>query len=138
MGVDLHRCSNRLLQCNCGSGDDDDDGVSMKMMQKILEYMIHMVVARPIRCRFFVIVTLFMFAIQSTEAIMDRLVVQTSSGPIRGRSVQVQGREVHVFLGIPFAKPPVGENRFKKPVQVDSWHGVLDATKMPNTCVQER
>lgn len=33
--------------------------------------------------------------------IIDRLVVQTSSGPIRGRSVKVEGHEVHVFTGVP-------------------------------------
>lgn len=71
-------------------------------------------------------------------AIIDRLVVQTSSGPIRGRSVKVEGREVHVFHGVPFAKPPVDGLRFKKPVPAESWHGVLDATRLPPTCVQER
>lgn len=70
--------------------------------------------------------------------IIDRLVVQTSSGPIRGRSVKVEGREVHVFNGVPFAKPPVDGLRFKKPVPAEPWHGVLDATRLPPTCVQER
>lgn len=76
--------------------------------------------------------------IPTSNAIIDRLVVQTSSGPIRGRSVTVHGREVHVFLGVPFAKPPIEGLRFRKPVSVEPWHGVLDATRLPNTCVQER
>lgn len=76
--------------------------------------------------------------IPSAYAIIDRLVVQTSSGPIRGRSVKVEGREVHVFNGVPFAKPPVDGLRFKKPVAAEPWHGVLDATRLPPTCVQER
>ena len=71
-------------------------------------------------------------------AIIDRLVVQTSSGPIRGRSTMVQGREVHVFNGVPFAKPPVDSLRFKKPVPAEPWHGVLDATRLPPSCIQER
>lgn len=33
--------------------------------------------------------------------IIDRLVVQTSSGPIRGRSVKIEGHEVHAFTGVP-------------------------------------
>lgn len=70
--------------------------------------------------------------------IIDRLVVQTSSGPIRGRSVKVEGREVHVFNGVPFAKPPIDGLRFRKPVPAEPWHGVLDATRLPPTCVQER
>lgn len=76
--------------------------------------------------------------ITSVHGIIDRLVVQTSSGPIRGRSVKVEGREVHVFNGVPFAKPPVDNLRFRKPVPAEPWHGVLDATKLPATCVQER
>lgn len=48
------------------------------------------------------------------------------------------GREVHIFTGIPFAKPPLGPLRFRKPVPIDPWHGVLEATAMPNSCYQER
>lgn len=70
--------------------------------------------------------------------IIDRLVVQTSSGPIRGRSVKVEGHEVHVFTGVPFAKPPVENLRFRKPVPAEPWHGVFDASRLPPTCVQER
>lgn len=76
--------------------------------------------------------------ISSVYGIMDRLGVQTSSGPIRGRSVTTQIREVHVFNGVPYAKPPVEGLRFRKPVPAEPWHGVLDATRMPPACVQER
>lgn len=71
-------------------------------------------------------------------AIIDRLVVQTSTGPIRGRSEHVFGQEIHVFHGVPYAKPPMGQLRFRRPVPVEPWHGVLDATRKPNACVQER
>lgn len=68
----------------------------------------------------------------------DPLVVETTSGHIRGFSKNVMNREVHVFLGIPFAKPPLGPLRFRRPVPVDPWHGVLDASQLPNSCYQER
>lgn len=68
----------------------------------------------------------------------DPLVVETTTGPVRGYAKTVLGREVHVFTGIPFAKPPVGPLRFRKPVPIDPWHGVLDATSLPNSCFQER
>lgn len=74
----------------------------------------------------------------SVNCVIDRLVVQTTSGPVRGRSITVQGREIHVYTGIPYAKSPVEDLRFRKPVPTEPWHGVLDATKLPATCVQER
>lgn len=68
----------------------------------------------------------------------DPLVVDTTSGLVRGFSRTVLDKEVHVFYGVPFAKPPVGQLRFRKPLPVDPWHGVLNATVMPNSCYQER
>lgn len=85
-----------------------------------------------------VIILVCVNLIMPVYCIIDRLVVQTNSGPIRGRSVKVEGREVHIFNGVPFAKPPVDGLRFKKPVPAEPWHGVLDATRLPPTCVQER
>jgi len=45
---------------------------------------------------------------------------------------KVQGIEkdgVIQFLGIPFAKAPLGGLSFKKPVEPDSWEGLFDASK---------
>jgi para-nitrobenzyl esterase len=47
------------------------------------------------------------------------------------RSGKVQGFEhegVHVFRGIPFAKPPVGDLRWLPPQREDPWDDVRDAT----------
>lgn len=68
----------------------------------------------------------------------DPLVVETQSGAVRGFSKNVLNRDVHVFYGIPFAKPPVGPLRFKRPVPMDPWQGVLPANALPNSCFQER
>ncbi|XP_011695954.1 PREDICTED: acetylcholinesterase-like [Wasmannia auropunctata] len=66
------------------------------------------------------------------------LVVETTSGLMRGFSRTVLDREVHVFYGVPFAKPPVGPLRFRKPLPIEPWHGILNATTLPNSCYQER
>ncbi|XP_071515946.1 acetylcholinesterase-like isoform X2 [Panulirus ornatus] len=67
----------------------------------------------------------------------DPLVVQTKSGLLRGFRRNVFGKNLDSFYGIPFAKPPVGDLRYKKPVPIDPWPGILDTVKLPNTCVQE-
>jgi para-nitrobenzyl esterase len=40
------------------------------------------------------------------------------------------------YLGIPYAKPPVGELRWTAPQPADSWSGTLEATEFGTTCVQ--
>jgi len=52
---------------------------------------------------------------------------------------QVQGHTnngVNVFLGIPYAAPPVGKLRWQPPAAVKRWKGTLDATHYANTCPQ--
>ena len=70
---------------------------------------------------------------------IDRLLVRTRSGLVRGvgRTTE-RGVGVDVFSGIPFAKAPTGSLRFKKPVPIDPWTGILAADKPPNSCRQER
>lgn len=59
-------------------------------------------------------------------------VVQTDSGPVRG--LQDGGGER--FLGIPYAKPPVGELRWTNPQAPEKWSAVRDATAFGKTCAQ--
>lgn len=62
--------------------------------------------------------------------------VDTKYGKLRGKQIQV-GVEagarkcVSVFLGIPFAKPPIGPLRFSPPQRPEPWQGVRDATSYP-------
>ena len=59
-------------------------------------------------------------------------VVEVSSGRLRGAE---QGG-VHVFKGIPFAKPPVGELRWRPPAPPEPWPGVRDALAFGACAVQ--
>ena len=58
--------------------------------------------------------------------------VRVTGGEILGA---MDGREA-VFKNIPFAAPPVGENRWREPQPVVAWTGVRDATKFGPPCVQ--
>ncbi|XP_041505470.1 acylcarnitine hydrolase-like [Microtus oregoni] len=71
---------------------------------------------------------------------------EDSANPIRTTHTgQVQGSLIHlndtkegvyIFLGIPFAKPPLGELRFAPPEPPESWSGVRDGTTYPARCLQ--
>ncbi|KAH9379223.1 hypothetical protein HPB48_017695 [Haemaphysalis longicornis] len=67
----------------------------------------------------------------------DPLVVTTTNGSVRGLLINhTSGNSVRVFYGIPYAEPPLGVLRFRRPVPKMSWSGTLDATIKPNSCVQ--
>ncbi|XP_057170155.1 carboxylesterase 3 isoform X2 [Ursus arctos] len=65
--------------------------------------------------------------------------VDTPLGRVRGRQEGVKGtdRLVNVFLGIPFAQPPLGTGRFSAPRPAQSWEGVRDASTAPAMCLQD-
>ncbi|KAM8947588.1 fatty acyl-CoA hydrolase precursor, medium chain-like isoform 2-T2 [Pelodytes ibericus] len=65
--------------------------------------------------------------------------VATKYGKLLGKTVAVKGtdRKVHTFLGIPFAKPPVGQLRFSRPEPPVPWSNIRDATNDPPACLQD-
>ncbi|KAK6318065.1 hypothetical protein J4Q44_G00113560 [Coregonus suidteri] len=75
-----------------------------------------------------------------TSAESNAPVVQTKLGGLRGQYVSVKGKEtvVQAYLGVPFAKPPIGPLRLAPPQPVEGWEGVRDATQQPLMCLQDR
>ncbi|CAN8019527.1 unnamed protein product [Ixodes persulcatus] len=66
----------------------------------------------------------------------DDPVVVTSSGLISGRRFRISDKDVDAFYGIPYAKPPVGDLRFRKPEPAEPWNGTYKATTKPMACNQ--
>ena len=62
-------------------------------------------------------------------------IVETSYGKIQG--VYNKDETVEVYAGIPYAKPPVGELRWKEPQDPDKWEGVLEADHFAPMSMQE-
>ncbi|MGD8341123.1 MAG: carboxylesterase family protein, partial [Gammaproteobacteria bacterium] len=60
--------------------------------------------------------------------------VQLDSGVVSSNVVSATG--VRSFRGLPFAAPPVGENRWREPQPVEPWDGVRDASEFGNVCIQ--
>lgn len=52
-------------------------------------------------------------------------VIHVAQGDLTG--VMTEDNEVEVFAGIPYAKPPVGDLRWKEPQPAEAWDGVLEA-----------
>ncbi|KFO07884.1 Fatty acyl-CoA hydrolase precursor, medium chain, partial [Balearica regulorum gibbericeps] len=65
--------------------------------------------------------------------------VTITLGRLKGRQTNVKGtdRLVNVFLGIPFAKAPVGSLRFSPPEPPEPWNDLRDATSYPPLCPQD-
>ncbi|XP_068883150.1 fatty acyl-CoA hydrolase precursor, medium chain-like isoform X2 [Aphelocoma coerulescens] len=79
-------------------------------------------------------------ALVATEQKAEQPEAETKYGRVRGYQFKVDTAErtVNVFLGLPFAKPPVGPLRFTEPQPPEPWEGVRDATSYPPMCLQDK
>ncbi|XP_050027888.2 acetylcholinesterase-like [Dermacentor andersoni] len=69
-------------------------------------------------------------------AIRESPVIRTDSGLVSGVREVIDGREVDMYLGIPYAEPPRDLLRFSKPIPIKPWNGTLKATTRPKPCPQ--
>lgn len=60
--------------------------------------------------------------------------VSTQNGKIEGYELPQKG--LHIFKGIPFAEPPVGELRWKTPQPVKNWEGVKNCKEFSAIAMQ--
>ncbi|KAK6019609.1 Carboxylesterase, partial [Ostertagia ostertagi] len=65
------------------------------------------------------------------------LIYLHDGSPLFGEEVtSPNGKSLTQFLGIPFAEPPIGNLRFQKPEPKQPWRSPLNATTLPNSCIQ--
>ena len=68
----------------------------------------------------------------SNDPLEETTVASTTLGMVRG----FEADELIKFLGIPFAKPPVDELRFRPPVLPDPWIETFEASEFGPACMQ--
>ncbi len=61
--------------------------------------------------------------------------VKTENGWVRG--IEAADPRITAFKGIPFAAPPVGENRWRAPQPAENWEGVREAYRFAPIAVQD-
>jgi para-nitrobenzyl esterase len=61
--------------------------------------------------------------------------VATDAGKVRGVLIGAD-RDVVAFKGIPYARPPVGDLRWRGPQPAEKWAGVRDCFQFGNACPQ--
>lgn len=65
----------------------------------------------------------------------DALQVSTTSGQVHGK-IDSSLPNVRQFLGIPYAKPPVGDRRWAPPELLDDPDAQISAVELPPSCMQ--
>uniref|UniRef100_A0A0N5C1Z1 Acetylcholinesterase n=1 Tax=Strongyloides papillosus TaxID=174720 RepID=A0A0N5C1Z1_STREA len=67
----------------------------------------------------------------------DKL-VETPFGKILGKKITIKKEEVSEFLGIPYAYPPIGAYRFKRPIPLKepAWKDTFNAIHKATACPQ--
>nr|XP_050046803.2 acetylcholinesterase-like [Dermacentor andersoni] len=64
------------------------------------------------------------------------VIKDTRLGQIKGNRLNVLGRAVEEYRGIPYAQPPLGRLRFRPPVPAEPWEGTLDGRSRRTACPQ--
>lgn len=81
----------------------------------------------------------------SVSGMASNKTASTLNGPVRGECNQVTVSysnssdityDIFSWVGIPYAQPPLGSNRFMRPKPVKSWTNIRDAIEWPNPCKQ--
>ncbi|MEH7096903.1 carboxylesterase/lipase family protein [Neobacillus vireti] len=62
-------------------------------------------------------------------------IISTKYGKVEG--LLNETNSTLTWLGVPYAKPPLGSLRWKAPAEPDSWDGILETKKFGQVCTQQ-
>jgi len=64
--------------------------------------------------------TILVAAVEAAEVIIN-----TGQGKIKGKELKARdGSPYTAFLGVPYAQPPIGDLRWRRPLPAQSWEGM--------------
>ncbi len=88
--------------------------------------------------------SVFVSACRTSDAVLpygkspepSNATVMTEHGAVRG--IYSSDGSVELFAGLPYAKPPVGDLRWKEPLEMDGWNGVYEAYRFKPLAMQKQ
>ena len=85
-------------------------------------------------------VVIILFALIGVVISDTTITINTNLGQIKGVTSSFTTNNTsykyNVFKKIPYAKPPIGDLRFRNPEPFGPWNGTLDATEFGPSCIQ--
>lgn len=100
------------------------------MRQRDIDHRLFLTIPVTIGCLPF----LCLASVGTVHSVDDSLLRTTTSGKVRGYVDEEHG--VWAWKGVPFAKPPVGDLRWRAPQDAEPWQGERLATEDPPPCIQ--
>jgi hypothetical protein len=90
--------------------------------------------------RFLFVSFILVAAAAQLECSMESPITDNTAAPVvtiqNGTVVGTTSGAVDIFLGIPYAQPPVGALRLRPPESINHTYGILNATLIPTACPQ--
>jgi len=72
----------------------------------------------------------------STTTSSNPVVTLRHGGQLRGLTAPFGSSMIDAFIGVRYAEPPVGNLRFKKPLEAEAWSGLKEANQTGSVCFQ--
>ncbi|XP_013421584.1 carboxylesterase 5A [Lingula anatina] len=86
---------------------------------------------------YFLLFTLGLPGSESIGTFLDNVIVDTTVGPLRGEILRTPLGVLSRFLGIRYAKAPIGNLRFERPQKPPRSSDVVNATAFGDMCLQD-